>query len=201
MTGWDLQSLCRRMVGYRKVSLATYLVSNDKPFYEMLAEYFLRTRQLKDSDITDFVKANYNYSQTTFSPFDLMNDASWNNYLDWKKKYRTNNLYFDTIKNSFTFIENFCINNNLNLADYYIKHGEKHIRERIIDWSVAVHLQIINPQIISTPRKILLKDYLKQYRIIKQRLMTNSELQLLMEEETERVKQTIDTFRQKYQSL
>jgi hypothetical protein len=199
MTGWDLQTLCRRLVGYNKVRIATYLVSNDKPFFEMLADYLFRVRHLTDSDIEDFVKANYNHSQTTFSPFDLMNDNSWNNYLDWKKKYRTLSLYYDTIKNSFTFIENFCINNSLNLVDYCQKHGEKHIRERIIDWSVAVHLQIINPQIISTPRKILLKDYLKQYKIIKQRLMTNSELHLLMEEETERVKQTIDAFRQKYQ--
>ena len=198
MTGWQLQCLCRRMVGYNKITLDSYLVSHEKPYYEMVAEYLFRTCHLTDPDIHDFIKANYNYSQTTFSPFDLMSESYWNVYLDWKKKYRTLQLYFDTIRNSFTFIENFCINNSISLSEYYTKYGEKHVRERIIDWSVAVHLQIINPKIISTPRKILLRDYLKQCRIIKERLTTNSELRLLMEEETERVKQTIDAFRQKY---
>jgi len=199
MNGWQLQSLCRSMNGWAKVPLDSYLVSSDKPFFEMLNEYLFRTRHLSDEEIRDFVRANYNFSITSYEPHDLMEDNAWEIYIQWKTDYSSLSLYYDTIKKSFNFIENFVINSSIDIEQYKESFAKKHIRDRTIDWSVAVHLKLVNIKSLNKADKILLKDYLKSNKIITQRLLTSSELKNLMVNEEEQMKKTIETFRQKFQ--
>jgi hypothetical protein len=184
MTGYELYCSCRRLMNRSIPELDTYLNSKEKPYYEMLRDYFIGIRKLDLDEIKDYLRVIYNDDMVAFDPYKWMEEENWNRYIEWRKTSSTKSLYQNQIRNSFLFIENFCINKSINLSKYKLSHAAKHIREKKIDWAVAVHLQLINIKKLSKVEKILLKNYISQYNILQSRLY-NQELSELMTNLTE----------------
>jgi hypothetical protein len=183
MTGYDVYCYCRKLIGWNRPSIETYVASSEKQFFEMLRDYLVEDKKLLDDEIRSYINANYSKEGMTFDPYHLMNQESWDTYRKWKLTQSTVPLYFEEVKKTFDYITNVCINKNITLNEYKRLYACKHIREKIIDWSVAVHLQLIDKNKLSKVEKLLLKQFLKEYKLIEVRLSIK-ELNQLMEDLT-----------------
>lgn len=195
MTGYEIYCLCRSLNGWSKPSLETYLQSKEKPYFELLNDYFIKRKNFNVKDIRDYIKAFYHLNQSSFDVYKLMNEEANDAYIDWCKFKSTKRLYFEEVKKSFAFIENFCINKGISLSKYKLSYAAKHIREQKIDGAVAVHLQLINKNKLNKVEKLLLKNFLKQYNIIVVRL-SNPELIVLLEQLTNDMTKLLQAYQQ-----
>ena len=179
MKGYEVYCYCRGLIGWTKPNIETYLESKEKEFFEMICDYFIQDKHLKTEDIHNFLKANYHNNPTLFDPYKLLSHEAWEVYIDWKTNKSTPELFFQQVRKSFDFITNFCINKNISFDEYVRTFGVKHVREKKVDWTVAVHLQLVDRQKINKVEKLLLKNFLKEYSIIESRLY-NQELKQLL---------------------
>ncbi len=179
MTGYDIYCICRQIMKRSVPILDTYLESSEKPYYELLRDYLIKNKQLNIKDIKKFLNANYCNNPALFNPYKLIEQESWDVYIDWCKYKSTKSLYFNEIKNSFSFIENFCINKNIDFRTYKANFSRKHIREKKIDYAVAIHLQLVDMKKLQKVDKLLLKNFISQYNIVESRL-SNQELKQLL---------------------
>lgn len=179
MTGYDIYCFCRTLMRRTRVPIDHYLDCKEINFYETLSKYFINSRHLNVDDIYDLIRTNYNKSTVTFNPYNLMDDEVYEDFIKWKNTLSTTELYFNEVRKSFIFIQNFCINNNISFEKYITTRAKKHIRERKIDFAVASYLKVIDRRTLNKIEKITLKKYLSQYNIIKIRL-SNPELSTLL---------------------
>lgn len=191
MTGYEIYCQCRKLIGWNRPTIETYLESSEKQFFEMFKDYLIQDKKLTDKEIKDFLTANGHLSGRAFDPYHMLSQEAWDVYIKWKLTQSTVPLYFEQVRKTFDFITNLCINKNITFHDYRRLYASKHIREKTIDWSVAVHLQLIDRQKISRVDKLLLKQYLAEYKKIESRL-SNKELNQLMVELTLNMKSLLD---------
>ena len=69
MTGYELYSFYRKLMGWNVPLLDNYLHSKEYNFFESLKDFFIKVKNLDDSDIYDYVKLIYNKNSNTFSPY------------------------------------------------------------------------------------------------------------------------------------
>jgi hypothetical protein len=162
-----------------RVPLDTYLKSTEYNYFETLNKYFINSRHLNVEDIYDLIRIQYNKSIITFSAYNLMDDEVYTDFIKWRNTLSTKHLYFEQVRKSFIFIQNYCINNNVSFEKYILTRAKKHIREEKIDFAVAQYLKLVDKRTINKIEKITLKKYLSQYNIIKIRL-SNPELSTLL---------------------
>ena len=171
-------------MGWSRPAPETYAVSQERPYYDMLKDYLIQEKKLNVNDIKWFLKSNFHHDQDAFDPYKLTSEEAWDVYIEWCKTKSTKNLYFNEVRKSFAFIENFCINKSIDLKKYKLSYAAKHIREQKIDGAVAVHLKLIDRKKLSKVDKLLLKNYLSQYNILESRL-SNPELSKLLTDLTQ----------------
>jgi hypothetical protein len=128
----------------------------------------------------DFIKVNFNLDTNNFDPFKLMEEEAWKRYQEWIATSSTKSLYFEQVRKSFMFIENFCTNKNINLDTYKQQYAQKHVRENRIDHVVAIYLNLVDIKKLKKVEKILLQNFVNQYNITKTRI-SNPELNVLLE--------------------
>lgn len=145
----------------------------------MLRDYLIKDKQLNIPDIKKFINAVYCNNPAAFDPYKLTDLDIWETYIEWCKYKSTKALYFNEIKKSFVFIENFCINRSIDLRTYKANFARKHIREKKVDYAVAVHLQFVDIKKLHKVDKLLLKNFISQYNIVESRL-SNPELNQLL---------------------
>lgn len=166
MTGYEIYKLCR---GYQKRSSPTlegYKNSKEFGYFEMLANWFVKEKHFPSDDVFNYLNIIYNNNQDVFDPYSIM-DEKWNEiYIDWKKNRSTKALYFDTVKKSFIFLTNFCVQKGIDLDKYKKDYAIKHIRENKIDGAVAIYLSLFDKKSLNKVQKILLQDILSKYNII-----------------------------------
>ncbi len=158
----------------------------------MLVLYFVRDRGLDKKAIANFMAANYSNDEN-FDIHDATSDVAWQVYTNWIKTKSTEALYYEEVKKSFMFIENMCINKNISLEEYKKAYAISHIREKKIDWAVAVHLKLIDKSKLKTVEKLLLKSFLTQYNIIINRLY-NPKLSQLMSDLEDGMKRLLSEY-------
>jgi len=180
MTGYELYSFYRQLVGWKATTLDNYLESKEFNFYESLKDFFVKIKKLNDDDIYDYIKLIYNKKLNTFSPYELMDNDIYELFENWKKTKSTKSLYHEEVVKSFLFIRNFCINKSVSFENYKIKYAIKHIREEKIDFCVAAYLKLIDKRKLKKIEKIILQKYLSQYNILMQRIDNNPELNTLL---------------------
>jgi hypothetical protein len=196
MNGYEVYKMCRTIQGWSTPSLEVYLNGKESPYYEMLVKFFINEKNLSVQHINDYLRAVYNNLQVEFDPYKLMNEEYWEIYETWLKTKSTKELYFQEIRKSFNFIENFCIGKSINLEQYKKAYAYKHIREKKIDYAVAVHLSLIDKDNLKKVERFMLKNFLSQYNIIVRRL-SNTELNMLLTELTNGMNKLLNTYQQK----
>jgi hypothetical protein len=196
MRGYDVYCICRSLRGWSSPDLDTYLKSSEKPFFELLCDYLIRVRQCNVQTIKDFLRANVSRDPLTFDPFKLLEEEAWTVYQDWRKTLSTKGLYFEEVRKSFEFIENFCINNGVNFDQYKKQYAHKHIREKKIDYAVVVHLNLVDIKKLKKVHKIILQNFVSQYNIIKNRL-SNPELSELLSDLTNGMNKMLQSYEAK----
>lgn len=179
MNGYDIYCFCRMMQGRNKPSLEVYLESKEKNYFEAVYEKFIKTLKLDVSSIYDYIKVNFEFNGANFNIYDLLDESCNEVYLNWKRTNSTKALYFDQVKRSFLFMQDFCINKNITFDNYKKKYAMRHIREHNIDYCVAYYLKLVDKDNLSSIEKIVLKKYLAQYNIIRHRIC-NTELKDLL---------------------
>jgi hypothetical protein len=160
----------------------------------MLSEYLTNKIKLSDKESKDFIRCNYVQDEDNFNPFSLINEECLDIYNRWKVKKSNKNLYYDDVLSGIRFIENFCIGRKISFNEYVNKFSAKHIRENKFDWTIAVHCNMVNVERLKKVEKILLKKFLSQYNIIKQRL-NNGELVNIMNERILQMKQILSEYK------
>lgn len=179
MTGYDIYVYCRYINGWKKPELDTYLKSSEYTYFEALSRFF-SNKKLDDDAIKKIIEINYKKNLNTFNYYDLMDESTYNDYLKWMQTLSSKNLYYETVKNSFDFIINFCIKNKLDFDTYKNKYGIKHVREKKIDYAVAYYLNLVDIDKLKISEKIILKKYISQIKVIKMRIV-NDELKIILE--------------------
>lgn len=193
MTGYELYRFCRSLRGWTSPEFETYLNSQSKGHYEKLSEYFIKTLRLDIKDIKQFIQLYYNKNPNTFNPHELFDECHVENYEKWKSTSSTKEQYYESIRKSFIFIENFCINNNTIFENYKKKYALKHVRENKIEYAVSIYLNLIDIKNLKSVEKIVLKKYLSQYNITMKR-MSSSEMKEIMQLSYENLKNTLTEF-------
>lgn len=166
MSGYEIYCICRRYLRRNKPPISTYISSDEYGYYENLNEWFVREKKFSTKEMENYINVIYNNGPETFDPYDLM-DEKWDEvYLEWKRTKSTKLLYFDTVKQSFIFITNFCLKKGITLDKYKKEYAIRHIRERQIDEVVAVYLKFIEKNKVNKIEKILLQSILSKYNNI-----------------------------------
>jgi hypothetical protein len=178
--GYDVYFECRRIKGWGNSSLESYLSNNRKEYYECLSNYLFQVRKIDIQQMKDFIKVNFSFDMQNFDPFSLMEEDAWQRYQEWISTASTKFLYFEQVRKSFMFIENFCTNKKIDLETYKNYYAQKHIREKRIDYVVAIYLDLVDIKKLKKVEKILLQNFVSQYNITKIR-MSNPELKELLE--------------------
>lgn len=170
MTGYDIDCICKKLIGWKIPTLETYLKSKEKAFFEILHNYYINIRHFSDKDIKNHILVNYNNDKNTFDYYKLIDTEAFDRYLQWKNTKSTVALYYEQIKKSFNYIENFCINNNVSFENYIKKYAIKHTREKKLEYTVVSYCKLISKDKLNRVQKIFLKQYLSEYNSIEQRL-------------------------------
>lgn len=169
MTGFEIYCFCRSALQCRKaITYQQYIDGNEYGYFDGLSNYLIRQRKLDVHEIKDFIKCNY--LEENGNLYSLLSSTCWDRYIEWKKTESSIKIYYDTVWKSFKFIENFCIGKHINLDKYKSRWAAKHIREKKIDWAVAVYLKLIDIKNVKITEKILLKNFLTQYNILMHRI-------------------------------
>lgn len=166
MTGYEIYKLCRSYQKRSCPSLDGYMNSKEFGYFELLSNWFVKEKHFPSSTVYDYINVVYNVDQENFDPYTLMEDKWDSIYVDWKKNRSTKALYLDTVKKSFIFITNFCIQKQISLDKYKKDYAIKHIREKLVDEAVAVYLALFDKKNLNKVQKILLQDILTKYNII-----------------------------------
>jgi hypothetical protein len=190
MTGYELYLKIRSYKKYKRVPLETYLESSLKPLHENIISVF-KNKGFTDGHIHDFLNCIHN-SHIDLEPHNLLLDEAWEIYNDWSKKNSSEVLYFEEVKKSFNFIENFCINKSISFDKYKKDYAVTHIREKKIDWAVAVYLELVDIKKIKPVEKLLLKPFISKYNSIITRLY-NPKLNQLMSDLNEEMIKILET--------
>lgn len=183
MTGYEIYKMCRSFQHRRSPNYDTFVKSPEYNFYNSLAEWFTKKKKFTTQEVKDYLCVISNKSAAEFDPYDIIpNEQSWDEFYDiWKKTASSKSLYFEAVRNSFIFIQNFCIKRNISIDTYKRDWVIKHIRSGEVDSAVAIYLKLIEKSELSQVQKILLKHVLKQYNIILDRIR-DSELNSLLAE-------------------
>jgi hypothetical protein len=160
----------------------------------MLSEYLTNKLKLSDKESKDFIRCNYAKDEDNFNPFSLINEDCLDIYNRWKVKATNKFLYYEDVLNGIRFIENFCIGRNISFDEYVQKFSAKHIRENKFDWAIAVYCNMVDVEGLKKVEKILLKKFLSQYNIIKQRL-NNGELVNIINERILQMKHLLSQYK------
>lgn len=193
MTGYEIYCYCRALIRRNRPSEESYNQSHVSSYYNMLSEYLTNKLKLSDKDSKDFIRCNYAKDEDNFNPFSLINEDCLDIYNRWKVRNNNKFLYFEDVLNGIRFIENFCIGRNISFDEYVQKFSAKHIRENKFDWAIAVYCNMVDVKGLKKVEKILLKKFLSQYNIIKQRL-NNGELVKLMNERILQMKHLLSQY-------
>jgi hypothetical protein len=192
MTGYEIYCLCRFVMHRSKVKAESFEKSSDRSFYQMLADAMMRDLKLTKKEVYDYIKVNYCRNPNTFQPYELLTETCQEYYRKWLKEQSTVPLYLNFVNKSFTFIENFCLKNNIDFDEYKYKYSQKHLREEKIDGAVAVYLSFVDRRKLRKIDKLLLKKFLNEYNIIEQRIR-KPELKTLLERRSKEMFSLIGT--------
>lgn len=183
--------MCRSLLGRNKPSLESFKNSSEYGYYSVLSDHLENAMHLNEKEMKCFLRSVYNDNPSAFDPYNLMTEESKEIYHKWKKTKSSKAVYFQEVINGLCFIENFCIKNNISFDQYKYKYSIRHIREKRFDWAIAVYCNFVDKQKLKTVEKMLLKNYLDQYSVIKRRLL-NPELSSLIEDRVKEMKQMIE---------
>jgi hypothetical protein len=139
---------------------------------------------LDDNEIKNYIRAVYNNDPVNFDIYTIEREENLNIYKEWKKKSGTKLLYLQQVIDGIAFIENFCIQNNLDLKQYRDKYCMKHVREEKYDYSIPIYMKLIDIAKLNTVEKMLLKKFIKKYDIIINRIDSNKELSEVLSQRT-----------------
>lgn len=183
ITGYFIYCTCRKVMGRTRVKLESFLGNSDKPFYEMMAD-LMKKDSFTAKEIQDYISVNYNKNPKAFQPYELLSEEYKKTYEKWKSEQSTVGKYLQFVKKSFDIIENICLKENLTLEQYKKKYALNHIKDGIIDGSVAVYLKLVDRNKLTRINKILLKKFLADYNVIQHRIK-QPELKTLLKDRTE----------------
>lgn len=192
MSSYDIYSFEFSRQKRKVPSFEYYEGCKEKPYFVSLYSYLTEKRELNNKQINLFLHVILEEKGDGFTIYEMMNDEIWDIWEKWYKSFGTLSLYYDQVKKSFTFIENFCINNNVTFEDYKKKHAAKHIREEKVESTVAVYLNLVDKKKITSVEKLLLKKFIKQYNLIKYRLY-DEDLKLLLEDQSSKMKKVLES--------
>lgn len=191
MNGYKIYLICRKLNGWNSPSIDTYNESKERGYYEMLYNWFIKTLNFSEIEIRNYISVVFNYDKTNFDPYRLMDEKWMDEYIIWKKTKSSKYIYYETIKQSFIFITNFCIKKGISLDKYKSDYALRHVRDKKIDESVAVYLKFFEIKKLNKIQKILLKNFLSQYNIIVVRIK-DPELNQLLADLTLEMKKVIE---------
>jgi len=194
MNGYKIYCMCRQILGRSKVSFKSFENSNDRNYYEYLADHFSIHEGFDKKQIRNYIKSVFRNDPKNFTPFDLLSEESKEIFNKWKKEQSSVGVYLNYINESFDFIENFCINNNITFNEYCLRYAKRHLREEKFDYTIAIYMKMIDRRKLKKVEKILLKKFLNEYNIVKIRTR-NPKVRVILEKRSEEMLGTIERYR------
>lgn len=186
MNPYSLFKLCMNVQG--RTYKATEEEFNDSKyfnFFYMLTKYFKTQLKFNDTKVKQFVSIIFHLHPNDFDPWKLNSPDYLEDFKAWYKVNSSRDAYIENVRESFRDIVKFCKQKNIKRLDEYIKSwGVTHYINGKLNDNVAYVLKL-HEQTLSKPEKFMIKRFLKNVPMIKERIEREGRLKTVIEEEVQ----------------
>lgn len=189
MNGLTLFKLCQQLQGRRYNKGLEYYAEQSYANYFEEVSYKL-TKLLRDSDknVKNYLRICHINFGDSFDPYKLLSEEYQDAFRVWLSQNRSKSDYIRKINDSFDYIYNFCIKNKIETLNEYTRiWGVNHLLSGKITENVAFAIGI-HKNNLSKPEKMALeKKFLKNLKVIEERLIREKRIGRLIEEEKQKL--------------
>jgi len=192
MNSYHLFKLCMGCKGrsYNK-SEEDYKESPHFNFFNMLVKYFMKELKFNDLQIKQYVSVCAKLYEGSFDPWKLNSREYLEAFKAWYKINSSADTYLASVRDSVKNIVKFCKHKKINkLEDYITNWGVTHYISGVLNDNVAYALKL-QEVTLSKPEKFMVRKFLKNVPLIKERLEREGRLKTLLESEIQQAKEML----------
>jgi hypothetical protein len=192
MTPFNLYKFCMGCM-QRSCSFDTINFEESKhySFFNMLANYFKKQMKFNDIKIRQYVSVLAKIHESRFDPWKLNTQDYFDDFKAWYKVNASRDVYLNNVKDSIKNIIKFCKSHRIKTLDDYInKWGVTHYISGTLNENVAYVLGLHNVT-MSKPEKFMIRRFLKNVPMIKERIEREGQLKVILEEYTHQAKEML----------
>jgi hypothetical protein len=160
-------------------------------FFYMLCKYFKNELKFNDIKIKQYIEISAFIHKNTFDPWKLNSPEYINEFKSWYKINSSKDAYLNSIKESINYVIKFCQKKKIKTIESYIKNwGVTHYTSGILNDNVAYAFGLQDVT-LSKPEKFMLRRFIKNIPMIKERLEREGRLKTLIEAEVQKAKEML----------
>jgi hypothetical protein len=160
-------------------------------FFNMLLKYFKNELKFNSIQIRQYVTVLAKIHENSFDPWKLDSQEYFNDFKAWYKVNSSKDAYLNNVKESVKTIIKFCKTKKIKKLEDYVKNwGVTHYISGVLNENVAYAIGL-HELTLSKPEKFMVKRFLKNVPMIKERLEREGRLKVLLEDEIKQAKEML----------
>lgn len=160
-------------------------------YFNMLSNYFKKQLKFTDKQVGQFIGVCAKLKESNFDPWQLHSSGYLEEFKEWYKVNRNKDAYINNVKESIVNIVKFCkVKKIKNLNDYVNTWGVTHYISGKLNDNVAFMLGL-HEVTMTKPEKFMLKKYLKNVQLIKERVEREGRLKEVLESGIKQAKEML----------
>ena len=160
-------------------------------FFNLLDKYFKKQLKFNDKKTKTFIQVCSNIHEGNFDPWKLNSQEYLNDFKSWYKVNASASTYLESIKSSVKNIVKFCKQKKITkIEDYVTNWGVTHYISGVLNDNVAYIIGLHELQ-LTKPEKFMIKRFLKNLPIIKERIEREKQLEYVLKKEIDDAKKML----------
>jgi hypothetical protein len=160
-------------------------------YFRMLSGYFQNQMKFSDKQIKQYISVCAKLHETSFDPWQLHSHEYLEKFKEWYRVNKNSDAYINNVKHSINEVIKFCKAKKIkNLTDYINSWGVMHYTSGKLNDNVAFMLGLHEVQ-MTKPEKFMVKTYLKNVQLIKERVEREGRLKEALESGIQQAKEML----------
>lgn len=160
-------------------------------FFYALSKHFKSVLKFNDVKTKQYISVCAKIHGSNFSPWKLNTTEYMEAFASWYKINSSLDTYMRSVKESIHTIVNFCKKKKIRKIEDYIKNwGVTHYISGILNDNVAYAMGLHEVN-LAKPEKFMIKKFLKNVPMIKERIEREGRLNILLEAEIKQAKEML----------